>query len=139
MCNLNGNCQLYVCNFMKSGLFVATAIFVTIYITILDIVWKCCCQIVNGTLPYCHADVCHIRCHRITLLHTSLEMCGQAHIKYICACVCHMHMLFLCVSNPWWQYRPLLYVGSFNCLGTLSRSWLKYTLPVRVKRYLHSY
>lgn len=38
---------------MKSALFVAIAIFITIYITILDIVWKCCHQIVNGTLPCC--------------------------------------------------------------------------------------
>jgi len=73
---------------MKSGLFVAIAIFVTIYITLLDTVLKCCCQIVNGTLPYCHADVCHIWCHKIPLLHTSIEMCRQAHIKYVCVCVC---------------------------------------------------
>jgi len=42
---------------MKSGLFVAIAIFITIYITVLDIVLKCYCQIVNGTLPYCRPDV----------------------------------------------------------------------------------
>ena len=42
---------------MKNALFVAMAIFITIYITVLDIVWKCCHQIVNGTLPYCYADV----------------------------------------------------------------------------------
>ena len=42
---------------MKNALFVAMAIFITICITVLDIVWKCCHQIVNGTLPYCYADV----------------------------------------------------------------------------------
>jgi len=57
MCNLQGNCQLHVSNFMKSGLFVAISIFITIYITILYIVLKCCCQIVNETLSYRHADV----------------------------------------------------------------------------------
>jgi hypothetical protein len=86
---------------------VAIGIFITIYITVLDIVLKCCCQIVNGTLPYCHAHVCHIHCHRIPLLHASTEMCGQAHIKYVF--VYHMHMLSLCVSDPWLQYKPLLY------------------------------
>jgi len=60
MCNLQGNCQLYVSNFMKNGLFVAIPIFITIYITVLDIVLKCCCQIVNETLPYCRADGCAI-------------------------------------------------------------------------------
>jgi hypothetical protein len=102
MCNLHGNCQLYVCNFMKSGLFVTIAIFITIYITVLDIVLKCCCQIVNWTLPYCHTDVCRIWCHRIPLLHTSIEMCGQAHIKYVYVCVCVFHVhISLCVSDLW--------------------------------------
>lgn len=72
---------------MKSGLFVAIAIFITVYITVLDIVFKC--QIVNGTSPYRHADVCHIRCHIITLLHTSIEMCVCITCT-CCPCTCQI-------------------------------------------------
>jgi hypothetical protein len=94
ICNSHENCQLYVCNFMKSELCVAITIFIRIYITILDIVRKCYCQIVSGTLPYCYTDVacvCHILCHRILLLHSSVEMCGCAHVKN-CVCVSHVHV-----------------------------------------------
>lgn len=34
---------------MNSELYGATCYFVTLYIRVLDIVWKCCCKIVNGS------------------------------------------------------------------------------------------
>lgn len=34
---------------MKSELYGAVYYFITVYISILDIVWKCCCKIVNSS------------------------------------------------------------------------------------------
>jgi hypothetical protein len=79
-------------------------IFITISITVLDIVWKCYGQIVNGTaLLLCKCCVCvcvrHILCHRILVIHYSSELCAHARVKIRCVRVSWVHVL--CIYDPW--------------------------------------
>lgn len=75
---------------MNSELYGATCYFVTVYIRVVDIVWKCGCKIVNGspTSLLCRCVcVCHILCHRTALLQDSSEMCAHAQLKDECVFV----------------------------------------------------
>lgn len=89
---------------MKRGLFVAAAIFITICITVLDIVSKCYCQIVKGILPYCYTDVFAISGAIKFPCFILLLRCVDRHVFK--TCVYNMHMLSLCMSDLWSQHRP---------------------------------